>query len=147
MCNSLAIEDSFNKLKDLIKSTSKESNFIDSSNKIDSYIKSLDKDDFIMIVKQIGTIPEEIEHDSSEEKLFSKASDSVLSRCFRELGLKSKVLTERGDSADIVANSIHRYSLVAAKELNRRYIGFEKEEKYYALACERLDLNKEFASY
>ena len=38
-------------------------------------------------------------------------------------------------------------SLVAAKELNRRYIGFEKEEKYYALACERLELNKEFASY
>ena len=36
-----------------------------------------------------------------------------MSRCFIELGLKSKALTERGNSADIIAESIHGYTLVA----------------------------------
>lgn len=41
---------------------------------------------FVETLKQIGTIPEFFEHDSTEEKLFSKASDAVLSRAFREIG-------------------------------------------------------------
>lgn len=32
-------------------------------------------------------------------------------------------------------------TLLAAKELNRRYIGFEKEEEYYKLACNRLNID------
>lgn len=71
-------------------------------------------DDILEILSQIGTIPEGIEADSTQEKLFSKASDSVLARAFRELGLKSIVLRERSDSADVVAESYyHGYSLVA----------------------------------
>lgn len=46
--------------------------------------------------------------------MFSKASDIILSRCFRMLGLKSKAVNERADSADVIAESIHhKYSLVA----------------------------------
>ncbi len=78
-----------------------------------NYIKSLAKIDFIEIVKEIGTIPEIIEASSTEEKLYSKASDVVLARCFNELGLKSKAVSERGNSADIIAESIHGYTLVA----------------------------------
>ena len=74
---------------------------------------SLSKDDFIEIVKEIGTIPEVIEASSTEEKLYSKASDIVLARCFSEIGLKAKALSERGNSADIVAESHHGYTLVA----------------------------------
>lgn len=79
------------------------------------YVDSIDSDTFKDIVKNIGIIPENIAHDSSEEKLYSKASDIVLARCFRTLGLASKALDERGDSADILAESIHgyNYSLVA----------------------------------
>ena len=50
---------------------------------------------FIDTIKQIGTIPEFFTHDSTEEKLFAKASDAVLSRAFRKIGLKSTVLKER----------------------------------------------------
>jgi len=86
--------------------------FFNATEKLDNYISSTD--DFMDILTQIGTIPESIAHDSTEEKLFAKASDSVLARAFRELGLNSKVLTERGDSADIIASSpIHGYTLVA----------------------------------
>ena len=79
------------------------------------FIDEIPEDEFKAIVKQIGTIPENIEHDSTEEKLYSKASDIVLARCFRLLGLASRALDERADSADILARSIsgYNYSLVA----------------------------------
>ena len=91
--------------KDFKKATDEVRNFID----------IMDIQDFKGIVKQIGTIPEVIEHDSTEEKLYSKASDIVLARCFRELGMASRALDERADSADIIAESRagYNYSLVA----------------------------------
>ena len=82
---------------------------------IKAYIDEVSDIDFFNIVRNIGIIPESIVHDSSEEKLYSKTSDIVLSRCFRTLGLASKAIDERADSADIIANSIagYQYSLVA----------------------------------
>ena len=87
-------------------------NFEDASAFLQDYVNA--ETDFIEILKQIGTIPEYISHDSTEEKLFSKVSDAVLARAFREIGLKSTVLKERGDSADVLAeSSIHGYTFVA----------------------------------
>lgn len=69
---------------------------------------------FLYILGEIGAIPESIEHDSTEEKLFSKVSDIVLSRAFIEIGLNSEVLKQRGNSADVFAESkFYGYSLVA----------------------------------
>lgn len=89
--------------------------FKEATEEIKNYIDKVSEKDFKEIVKQIGTIPESIEHDSTEEKLYSKASDIVLARCFRMLGLASKALDERADSADILAKSVsgYKYSLVA----------------------------------
>lgn len=97
---------------------------------------------FIDTIKQIGTIPESIAHDSTEEKLFSKASDAVLSRAFREIGLKSTVLKERGDSADVLAeSSIHGYTLVADAKAFRmsRTAKNQKDFKVVALSGWRQD--------
>ena len=89
--------------------------FKQATERIKIFINEMPVDDFKIVVKQIGTIPEIIEHDSTEEKLYSKASDIVLARCFRLLGLASRALDERGDSADIIAESKsgYHYSLVA----------------------------------
>lgn len=89
--------------------------FKNATEEIRKFVDGIPEDDFKTIVKQIGTIPENIEHDSTEEKLYSKASDIVLARCFRLLGLASRALDERADSADILAESIsgYNYSLVA----------------------------------
>ncbi|MBQ7913146.1 MAG: HindIII family type II restriction endonuclease [Clostridia bacterium] len=103
----------FTDFVDKIMDLSSESTFAVASESIKIYINSLAKEDLIEIVKEIGTIPECIEASSSEEKLFSKASDCVLARCFTELGLPSIAVNERGNSADIVARSIHGYTLVA----------------------------------
>lgn len=104
----------FNKLIDRIFELSN-SDFKQAANEIRYFIDKMDIKDLKGIVKQIGTIPEIIEHDSTEEKLYSKASDIVLARCFRELGMASRALDERGDSADIIAESRagYNYSLVA----------------------------------
>jgi hypothetical protein len=89
--------------------------FQDATQKISEYVNGMADDEFIGIVREIGIIPECIEYSSTEEKLYSKSSDIVLARCFKMLGLNSKALGERGNSADVLAESIsgYNYSLVA----------------------------------
>lgn len=52
-----------------------------------------------------GVIPEQYQHDSSDEKLWAKYCDIILSISFRYLGLKAEVIRTRGDSADVLASS------------------------------------------
>lgn len=48
-----------------------------------------------------GNIPESYHHDSSEEKQYSKYTDALLSFAYKSIGLKSLVITERADVADV----------------------------------------------
>jgi HindIII restriction endonuclease. len=50
-----------------------------------------------------GNIPESYGHDTSEEKLYSKYTDCLLSLAYAAIGLKSLVLKERADAADVEA--------------------------------------------
>ena len=59
-----------------------------------------------------GDIPETYSHDSSEEKLYSKYTDALLAQTYSSLGLRSLVLRERGDAADVEAFAAD-YSFVA----------------------------------
>lgn len=104
----------FERLIERIKEVSAK-DFKIATEEIRGFIDNMSEIEFKCIVKDIGTIPENIEHDSTEEKLYSKASDIVLARCFRLLGLAARALDERADSADILAESIagYNYSLVA----------------------------------
>lgn len=87
--------------------------FIEASQKMEEIIFGLKKTDIMTLLLQIGTIPEDIAHDSTEEKLYTKASDILFARALKELNYTVKVLRERADCADIIAQSrYHRYSLV-----------------------------------
>lgn len=111
--------------------------FEEAAHRLEEKINSGGKAEFLGLLREIGTIPERIPHDSTEEKLFSKASDAALSRALRELGLKSAVLRERGDSADVIAESpIHGYALVADAKAFRlsRTAKNQKDFKVAALA-------------
>jgi type II restriction enzyme len=100
-------------LRKEIRKESQKGDFEESSNLIQGRIFGLNKQELIPIITEIGAIPEDIGHDSSEEKLFSKVSDIVLAKCFQELGLKSTVNKERANCADVVARSkFHEYTLV-----------------------------------
>jgi type II restriction enzyme len=103
----------FFELRSKIKEESRQGTFEKSCNFIERIVFSLDKKELVPIVAEIGAIPEDIGHDSSEEKLYAKASDIVLARCFQELGLRSTVNKERANCADVAAKSqFHGYSLV-----------------------------------
>lgn len=104
----------FNSFVDLVCECSLKNKFDKAAQEIGTAINALDRQALIDIVKEIGTIPECIEASSTQEKLYSKASDYLLARCFIELGLSAVAVNERGNSADIVAKSdIHGYTLVA----------------------------------
>ena len=59
-----------------------------------------------------GNIPESYGHDTSEEKLYSKYTDCLLSLAYKAIGLNSLVIKERADVADVEAFS-KDYSFVA----------------------------------
>lgn len=57
-------------------------------------------------------MPECYSHDSSQEKLYSKYTDCLLAEAFKQIGLRSIVLKERADVADVEAFA-SSYSFVA----------------------------------
>lgn len=110
----MTYQDTVNLIFDCIVKYGNSFDFQKATNYIEDIIYKLSVEDLIPFIKQIGVIPERIEHDSKEEKLYSKLSEILLSKCFLELGLKAKIITTRSDSADVVAQSIyHGYSIVA----------------------------------
>jgi hypothetical protein len=52
-------------------------------------------------IRLCGNIPESYGHDTSEEKLYSKYTDNLLSIAYNHIGLSSVVLRERADAADV----------------------------------------------
>ncbi|MDD5146042.1 MAG: HindIII family type II restriction endonuclease [Candidatus Pacebacteria bacterium] len=79
---------------------------------IENKYKSIDKKTLVKELIQVGIMPEVFEHDSSEEKLWSKFSDVILSRSLDFLGLKSEVLRTRGNSADVYSKA-KNYTIVS----------------------------------
>lgn len=59
-----------------------------------------------------GNIPESYGHNTTEEKLYSKYTDSLLCFAYQKIGLKSMVIAERADVADVEAFA-KDYSFVA----------------------------------
>jgi type II restriction enzyme len=57
-------------------------------------------------------MPEVFDHDSSEEKLWSKFSDIILAKSLGYLGLESEVLRTRGNSADVYSKA-KNYTIVS----------------------------------
>lgn len=74
---------------------------------------SLSKENITELITEIGAIPEDIAHDSSEEKLYSKTSDILFAKALECMNFDVEVLRVRADAADIIAKSkYHAYSLV-----------------------------------
>lgn len=72
----------------------------------------LPKDKLCKELIQVGIMPEVFEHDSSEEKLWSKFSDIILARSLTLLELDSEVLRTRGNSADVYSKT-KNYTMVS----------------------------------
>lgn len=81
-------------------------------NELSAEIRQQGNDCLLDHLRLCGDIPESFDHDSTEEKLYSKYTDALLCECFRSLGFKSLVLKERADAADVEAFA-ESYSFVA----------------------------------
>lgn len=79
---------------------------------IEAEYKSISKETIIRELIQVGIMPEVFEHDSTEEKLWSKFSDIILSKSLSFLGLDSEVLRTRGNSADVYSKT-KKYTIVS----------------------------------
>lgn len=79
---------------------------------LEAEIKKNGNSSLIDHLRLCGNIPESYEHDTSEEKLYSKYTDCLLALAYTALGLKSLVLKERADAADVEAFA-KDYSFVA----------------------------------
>ena len=109
----------FEQLRQQIKKY-ENNDFISSSNEMQNIVFSLSKNEVVDLITDIGIIPEDISHDSSEEKLYSKTSDIMFAKVLECMDFDVNVLRERADAADIVARSkYHGYSLVGDAKVFR----------------------------
>ena len=86
--------------------------FLTLEKELDAKIKKRGIKILIDHLRLCGSIPESYGHDTSDEKLYSKYTDSLLSFAYKAMGLKSIVLTERADVADVEAFA-KDYSFIA----------------------------------
>lgn len=91
-----------------------------------------------------GVIPESYDHDSSEEKLYSKYTDALLSAAFTQLGMNSIVVRERADSADVEAVA-GAYSLVADAKAFRLSRTAKNQKDFKVQAMDGWKRGKPFA--
>ncbi len=91
-----------------------------------------------------GAIPEQYDHDSSEEKLYSKYTDVIISKSFEALGIRSIVLTERADSADVECVT-KNYSFVADAKAFRLSRTAKNQKDFKVQAMDNWKMGKPFA--
>ena len=93
---------------DLIFKIAKEKDAFD---QLDKYFSIFSKEQLSTNLIECGILPEMFDHDSSEEKIWAKFSDIILSKALNHLGIKSSVLGARGNSADVFGQT-DEYTLV-----------------------------------
>lgn len=89
-------------------------------------------------------IPESYGHDSSEEKLYAKYTDALISASYSYIGLESAVLTERADSADVEAVT-DSYSFVADAKAFRLSRTAKNQKDFKVQAIDGWKREKPFA--
>ena len=91
-----------------------------------------------------SAIPESYGHDSSEEKLYSKYTDALISESYSWIGLESIVLDERADSADVEAIA-DEYSFVADAKVFRLSRTAKNQKDFKVQAMDNWKRGKPFA--
>lgn len=103
----------YEEIVDIVSELAKDSglSFVQKVEKLEIKVSELDQSQLLQHLSQADVIPEKYPHDSTEEKLYAKYSDMLFARGLAQLGLKSTVIEERSDAADVEASG-DGYSLV-----------------------------------
>jgi len=91
-----------------------------------------------------GAIPERYEHDSVEEKLYSKYTDIVISKAFDAVGCRAFVLKERANAADVEC-FCDSYSFVADSKAFRLSRTAKNQKDFKVQALDNWKHGKPFA--
>jgi type II restriction enzyme len=91
-----------------------------------------------------GAIPERYNHDSSEEKLYSKYTDVVIHEAYSCMGFNSLVLKERADVADVECIT-DDYSFVADAKAFRLSRTAKNQKDFKVLAMDGWKHGKPYA--
>ncbi len=111
---------------------------------LENEIKRYGKNSLIDHLRLCGTIPESYVHDSSEEKLYSKYTDSLLSLAYKSIGLKSIVLKERSDAADVEV-VFKNYSFVSDAKAFRLSRSAKNQKDFKIQAMDNWKRGKKYA--
>jgi len=95
-------------------------------------------------ILSVGVIPESFQHDSTEEKIYSKYSDILLAKALSYLGIKTKVIKERADSADVEGKA-RGYTLVADAKVFRLSRTAKNQKDFKVEALNKWKKDKDFA--
>lgn len=95
-------------------------------------------------VRLCGAIPEQYPHDSSAEKLYSKYTDALLAEAFNFIGIKSLVLTERADVADVEC-VVEDFSFVADAKAFRLSRTAKNQKDFKVQAMDNWKHGKKYA--
>lgn len=109
-----------------------------------SEIKKGGSSSLIDHLRLCGDIPESYGHDSSEEKQYSKYTDALLSQAYKSLGLKSLVLKERADAADVEVFA-KDYSFVADAKAFRLSRTAKNQKDFKIQAMDKWKRGKPYA--
>lgn len=123
-------------------------NFGSDSDKLEKELESeINKSGISSLINHLrlcGNIPESYGHDTSEEKLYSKYTDCLLSLAYKELGLNSLVLRERADAADVEAFA-KDYNFVADAKAFRLSRTAKNQKDFKVQAMHRWKRDKLYA--
>lgn len=91
-----------------------------------------------------SAIPESYGHDTSEEKLYSKYTDALISAAYTRMGFRSRVFTERADAADVEVIT-ENYSFVADAKVFRLSRTAKNQKDFKVQAMDGWKHGKQFA--
>jgi len=77
----------------------------DAFDQLESQIQGISRKTLSNLLLNCGIIPERFSHDSSEEKLWAKYCDILLSQTLNHLNVQAQVIRARGDSADVLGTT------------------------------------------
>ncbi|MDD2285206.1 MAG: HindIII family type II restriction endonuclease [Paludibacter sp.] len=109
--------------------------------------KELEENDLDCLLNHLrlcGNIPESYGHDTSEEKQYSKYTDCLLSFAYKSIGLKSLVLAERADVADVEGFG-KNFSFVADAKAFRLSRSAKNQKDFKVQAMDRWKHGKNYA--
>lgn len=112
--------------------------------KLEAEVKKNGVSSLIDHLRLCGSIPESYGHDTSEEKLYSKYTDCLLSQAYVALGLKSIVIKERADVADVEAFA-KDYSFVADAKASRLSLSATNPKDFKVQAMNGWKRGKDYA--